>query len=339
MTPPEERPSARLRRLVDGYQVSQAIHVAATLGIADLLRDGPCSVSDLATAVDVDLHALYRLLRALAAVGVFREDDQRRFSLTEMGTHLRTDAAEPVGEWAVYVGRPYVRDAWGHLLYSIRTGTPAFRHLHDGQSVWEWRSSQAEELAIFDRAMQGLSRRIAQAFLSAYDFGQFSTVADVGGGNGTFLAALLVRHPSVKGVLFDQPHVVAGAARILADAGVTDRCDVVGGNVFEAVPSGCGAYILKNVLMSFDDRACREVLSRVRTVCAHATRLLVLESVVGLPNEDPRTKFSDLNMLVIPGGAERTREEWATLFSVGGFRLSHITSSALGPCVIEGVPV
>lgn len=334
----EERPSVRLYKLINGYQVSQAIHVAATLGIADLLREGPRSVSALAIAINVNALALYRLLRALAAVGVLHEDDQRQFSLTEMGACLRSDAAEPLREWAAFIGRPAVWEAWSHLLYSVQSGQPAFPHLHNGQSIWAWRAGHAEDNTIFDRAMQGLSRRIADAYLAAYDFGQFHTVVDIGGGNGAFLAALLARHPNVRGVLFDQPHVVAGAAQVLERAGVGERCDVVGDSVFEAVPPGHEAYILKQVLMSFDEEARRAVLRKVRTVCGEATRLLVLESVVGPPNEDQRAKFSDLNMMVVTGGAEHTREEWASLFAVGGFRLSHIVQNTLSLCVIEGVP-
>jgi hypothetical protein len=338
MTPPDERPSVRLYRLVNGYQVSQAIHVAATLGVADLLRDGPRTAADLAATVSVDARALYRLLRALAAVEVFHEDDQGRFSLTAMGDCLRADAAEPVGEWAAYIGRPYVWEAWGHLLYSVQSGRPAFPHLHDGHNVWDWRAGQADENAIFDRAMHGQSRRSTDALLTAYHFGQFATVADLGGGHGTFLAALLARYPYVRGLLFDQPHVVAGAAPVIEAAGVADRCAVVAGSFFDAVPPGCEAYILKNILMSFDDEARRALLRRVRAVCTTDTWLLVLEAVVGPPNEDPHGKFSDLTMLVVTDGAHHTREEWAALFAAGGFRLASITASALGLCVLEGVP-
>lgn len=339
MTPRGESPSVRLHRLISGYQVSQAIHVAATLGIPDLLRDGPRSANELATTIAVNAPALYRLLRALAAVEVLHEDDQRRFSLTEMGVCLRSDADEPLGERAVFIGRPADWEVWGHLRYSVQSGQPAFPHLHQGQSIWEWRAGQPEDNALFNRVMAADTRLTTRALLGAYDFGQFPTLADLGGGNGAFLAALLAQYPNVRGLLYDQPHVVAGAAPVLERAGVAARCTVLGGNFFEAVPAGYAAYILKLVLNSFDDTTRRALLRQVRAVCTADTRLLVLEYVIGPPNEDPFTKMLDLSMLLRTGGVQQTREEWAVLFTAGGFHLAGITPTTDGPCVLEGVPV
>jgi O-methyltransferase/methyltransferase family protein len=339
MTPREESPSVRLHRLINGYQVSQAIHVAATLGIPDLLRDGPRSATELATTIAVNAPALYRLLRALAAVEVLHEDDQRRFSLTEMGVCLRSDASEPLGERAFFIGRPADWEVWGHLRYSVQSGQPAFPHLHQGQSIWEWRAGQPEDNALFNRVIAADTRLTTRALLGAYDFGQFPTLADLGGGNGAFLAALLAQYPNVRGLLYDQPHVVAGAAPVLERAGVAARCTVLGGNFFEAVPVGYAAYILKLVLNSFDDTTRRALLRQVRAVCTADTRLLVLEYVIGPPNEDPFTKMLDLSMLLRTGGVQQTREEWAVLFTAGGFHLAGITPTTDGPCVLEGVPV
>jgi hypothetical protein len=328
-----------LHRLINGYQVSQALYVAATLGIADRLRHGPCGAPALAAALAVDVHALYRLLRALAAAGVFCEDDQRRFALTEMGACLYADAPESLGDRAAYIGRPTDWEVWGHLLDSVQSGQPAFPPLHQGQSIWEWRAGHPEENTLFNRVMAAESQRTAHALLAAYDFGQFPTVADLGGGNGAFLAALLAHYPGVHGLLFDQPHVVAGAAPVLEQAGVAARCTIVGGSFFDAIPPGCAAYILKAVLNSFGDTTRQALLRQVRTVCTATTRLLVLEYVVGPPNDDLSTKLLDLAMLLRTGGAQHTREEWAALFAAGGFRLASITPSPLGPCVLEGVPV
>ena len=186
--------------------------------------------------------------------------------------------------------------------------------------------------------MEAESRLTAHALLSTYDFGQFPTIADLGGGNGAFLAALLAHYPGIRGLLFDQPHVVAGATRVLESAGVAARCAVVGGHVFDTVPPGCEAYVLKAVLNSFDDKARLEILRNVRTVCTADTRLFVLEYVVGPPNEDPHTKLLDLAMMVRTGGAQHTREVWASLCTAGSFRLASLTPSPLGPCVLEGVP-
>lgn len=330
-------PSAELLRLVNGYQVSQAIHVAATLGIADLLRDGPRASDDLATATRTHPASLYRVLRALAAVGVFHEDEGRRFSLTAMGECLRSDAADPVGPWAAYVGRPYVWQAWAHLLHGVRTGENAFRHVH-GVDAWEYRSRHPEEGAVFDRAMTGLSRRLAEAVVAAYDFARFGRVVDVGGGHGAMLAAILAAHPRMRGVLFDQPHVVAGAEAVLRAAGVAERCEVAAGSFFEAVSGGGDAYLLKAILHDWDDAASAAILKTCRRAMRPETRLLVLERVVAPPNEVPEAKFSDLNMLVVPGGRERTREEFAALFAAAGFRLEAVVPTGTRLCVIEGAP-
>ncbi len=213
------RPALRLRRLVNGFQVSQAIHVAAVLGIADLLVAGAKSSDELAAETGSDPDALYRLLRALASDGVFHEDDARRFALTELGDALRSDAPEPVAGWAAFIGQPYFWQAWGDLLNSIRTGENAFRHVH-GSDPWTYRSERPEASSIFDRAMTDNSRLVASAVVDAYDFGRFQTIADIGGGRGALLAAILRKYPPSRGILFDQPHVVSGAAELLESAGV-----------------------------------------------------------------------------------------------------------------------
>ena len=321
-----------LRRLIDGYQVSQAIHVAATLGIADLLKDGPRTSDELAAEAGADPGVLYRLLRALAAAGVFHEEDGRRFSLTELGKGLRSDAPEPLAGWAAFIGRPYYWQAWGHLLHSVRTGENAFQHVHD-TDVWNYRAEHAEESSIFDRAMTDLTRTSNRRLVDGYDFGRFSTVVDVGGGRGALLAALLVEHPEMTGVLFDQPHVVAGADEVLDAAGVADRCRVVAGSFFEEVPAGGDAYVLKAIIHDWEDEESVAILRNCRRVVPDEGRLLLIERIVGAPNEDSFTKFADLNMLVSPGGKERTLDEYAALLAAAGFRLD-----GEGDPVIEGVP-
>jgi hypothetical protein len=332
------RPSLALRRLVNGYQVTQAIHVAAVLGIADLLADGPRTSDDLAAATDSHPQALYRLLRALASIGVFREEADRSFALTELGACLRSDAPEPVGSWGAFVGEPYQWQAWGALLHSVRTGENAFRHVH-GVDSWTYRARHPELSAGFDRAMTDLSRQVSAAVLEAYDFGRFRHIVDVGGGNGAFLAAILVKHPLTYGVLFDQPHVVAGAAPVLRAAGVQDRCQVVGGSFVEAVPAGGDAYILKAILHDWEDEPCRHILRTCRQAIAAGTALLVVERELGRPNQNPDPKFSDLNMLVGPMGQERTPAEYAALCAAAGFRFVGVTPSAVGTSVYQGVAV
>ena len=302
-----------LLRLVNGYQISQAIHVAAALGVADRLAGGARSVEDLARATDTDPPSLYRLLRALASIGVLDEQRDRRFALTALGDGLRSDATGSLAAWAAFVGRPYHWGAWSNLLHSVRTGENAFGALH-GVDVWTYRREHPEEAGVFDAAMTALARRVTAAVLDAYDFGRHGVVVDVGGGHGALLAAILERHAKVQGVLFDQPAVVAGAAPI-------ERCRVVPGSFFESVPEGADAYVLKAVLHDWDDEPAVAILRTCRRAAPAGSSVLVVERRLGAPDADPAAAFSDLNMLVGPGGRERTLEEYEVLLEAAGFRL------------------
>jgi len=324
--------AAELRRLVNGHQVSQAIHVAATLGLADLLADGPRTSDELAEPTGSDADALYRLMRALATIGIFREEEGRCFALAPLGEPLRSDASESLAGWAVFAGRPYYREAWSALEHSVRTGENAFNHVH-GTNVWDYRAERPQESAIFDRAMQALTGQSNRALLDAYDFGRFGIVVDVGGGNGTLLAAVLAEVPAMRGVVFDQPHVVEGIAPVLEAAGVADRCRVVGGSFFEAVPEGGDAYVLKSIIHDWEDE---EAVAILRVVRRAGGVVLLVERELGPPNENPAAKFSDLNMLVAAGGRERTLDEYGALFESAGYRLAGSTPTAAGMTVIEG---
>lgn len=315
-----------LRRLINGYQATQAIHVAAMLGVADHMAGTPRACDEIAAAVGARPGPLYRLLRALAALGVFREHEGRSFSLAPMGECLRADAARPLGPFAVFVGQDYQRQAWGQLLHAVRTGTQPFSAAH-GMSTWEYRACHPEAGAMFNAAMTANSRRVNAAIVAAYAFDRCARVADIGGGQGSLLAEILAASPGARGVLFDQPHVVAGAAPILAAAGVGGRSEVVGGNMFEAVPGGCDTYVMKYVLHDWDDDQALRILGAcARGMPADAT-LLVIERFVGPPNQDAAGKFADLTMLVGPGGRERTREEMADLLCDGGFRVTGVIAT------------
>ncbi len=335
MQPPSA--SARMMGMVNGYLVSQALYVAATLGIADLLAGGPRAVEELALETGAQEEALYRLLRALAAAGVFHEDASRCFALTALGDCLRSDAAEPVGRWAANIGRPYVWTASGALLHSVQTGESGFRHVH-GTDPWTYRATRPDESVIFDRAMADLSRRAAAGVVMAYPFGTFRRIVDVGGGSGMLLAAILAAHPDAQGVLFDQPHVVAAAPTVLAEAGVLDRCEVVEGSFFETVPAGGDAYVLKSVLHDWNTRDATAILRVCRATIPVGAKLLAVEHVIGPPNEQPVSKFTDINMLVMLGAQERTEQQFRALFAAGGFTLKRIMPATLGYCVIEGEP-
>ena len=316
-------PRLDLLGLINGFQITQAIHVASALRVADHLNDGARSAGELAALTKSHPDALYRLLRALAAVGVFREDEGRKFKLTPMGDCLRTDSATPIGAWAEVVGSPYYWQAWGHLLHSVQTGENAFQNLN-GKDVWQFRAEHNEYGATFDRAMTQLSHSSAEAVIRAYDFSSFRHIVDVGGGQGLMLAAILRAHPHMRGTLFDQSNVVTRAKTVLAERGVIDRCNIVGGSFFETVPEGADAYLMRVVIHDWEDDQAIAILKVCRRAMGETAKLLLIERLVAPPNEMPAAKFSDLNMLVSPGGRERTREEFSDLFARSGFELTQV---------------
>ena len=287
--------SRELRRLVLGYQVSQAIHVAAVLGLSDLLANGPLSAGELAVATDCDPRSLHRLLRALATVGVYEELPDGRYASTALGDELRSDSDDSIRGWAASIGRPYVWEAWSALLHSVRTGENAFRSVH-GRSVWAYRADHPEDSAAFDAAMASISRRMASSIIDAYDFGRFSIVVDVGGGTGTLLSAILGRNPSLHGVLFDQPHVASAATRLMQRAGVSSRCRIVGGDMFHAIPPDGDCYLLKSIIHDWEDAEALAILkSCARAMDNTATLVMVERLLDGGSGQD--VAFSDLNML------------------------------------------
>jgi len=328
----EDNPRAALLRLVSGYQISQALHVAARLELADRLAGGARSSEELAAETETHADALYRLLRALAAVGVLQELDDRRFELTELGEGMRSDVPGSVHGWALMIGRPMHWNTWSSLVESVRTGENTFRLVH-GTDVWSYRAQRPEEQAIFDGAMTSFTGLVDAAVLDAYDFARFRKVVDVAGGRGALLAAILARHETIRGVLFDQPDVVANAGALLDRFG--ERCGVVGGSFFDSVPAGADAYLLKAILHDWEDAECVAILRVIRESMPEQGVVLVLERDLGGPNENPAAKFADLNMLVKPGGRERSEEEYAALFATAGLRYVGATPSAAGISVFE----
>ena len=319
-----------LYRLINGYQTTQAIHVVTALGVPDLLADGPRSAEELARETGTHAPSLRRVLRALASLGVLHEEDDGRFALGELGQPLRSDHPQSAAGWAAFVGRPPNWAAWGALAHTVATGENAFRHVH-GEDVWRHRESRPEESAIFDRAMVSITHGDTDSVLDAFDFGRFRLIVDVAGGTGAFLAAILERYPEARGILFDQPHVVSGAV-------VPDRVEVVAGSFFDAVPAGGDAYVLKAIIHDWEDEESVAILRACRDAIAPGGALLLVERLLGGPNEQPAAKLSDLNMMVAPGGRERTLEEYGALFEAAGFRLVGETATSSGRSVIEAAP-
>ena len=273
-----------LLALVNGYQVTQAIHTVVELGIPDLLADGPRSAAELSQKVDVNENALYRVLRALATTGVLEEAADHRFTLGRLGQLLRSDNKPSVAPWAAFVGRPAAWQAWANLGQSVKTGETAFKFTH-GVDVWEFRRHHLDESKAFDAAMAGQTSTAQEAIVDGFDFGRFKLVADIGGGNGSLLAAILRANPQLHGIVFDQEHVVAGAAEVLNAANVADRCETVGGDFFKSVPEGADAYLLKWIIHDWQDAEAAAILANCRRAMARDARVLVVEREIQAPQQ------------------------------------------------------
>ena len=337
MTTDETSSRDTLLRMTNAFQVSQAIYVAATLGIADLLEDGPKGADELAETTGTHAPTLYRLLRALASVSIFIETDGR-FGLTPLAKYLRTDTPGSLRAFVMLIGQQSFWRSWGYLLHSVKTGESAFRKVY-GMAPFEYWAGHPEEDAVFKAAMTSLSSGVVDAVVRSYDFSGIGVLLDVGGGEGALLAAILAANPSVRGILFDQPHVVGSVGALLKREGVADRCEVVGGSFFEAVPTGADAYLLKSVIHDWDDDAAIEILRACRAAMDDRGKLLVVERVIRPGNDPDPAKFSDLNMLVIPGGQERTADDFELLYAEAGFKLSSIIRTGSVYNIIEGTPV
>ena len=327
-------PQELMNRMLTGYWTTQALYVAAKLGIADLLSHGPRSVDDLAQATNTDGPSLYRLLRGLASMGVFADDGTARFSLTPLAECLRSDMPGSQRALAIMCGEEHYK-AWGELLYSVQTGKIAFDKLY-GMPVFEFLSKNLEQAKVFDAAMVGVHGRETAAMTDAYDFSGIGVLADIGGGNGSLLTTVLKKYPAMRGVLYDLPGVTERAKANLQSAGLSDRCTVVGGNFFESIPVGADAYLMRHIIHDWDDQKATTILRNVQQAMGKEGRLLVIEGVIPPGNEPCFGKLLDLTMLTIPGGKERTEEEYRTLYAAGGFQLTRIITTKAEVSVIEG---
>ena len=330
-------PSIELMRLINGYQVSQALHVAATLGVADHLKDGPKPCHAVAEACGAQPLSLYRLLRALAAVGIFHESDNKEFSLTPLGVCLTSDGRGSTRNYARWIGQRGQWGSWGNLLQSIKSGESALG-LTYGTDAWTYRTQHPDEQAVFDSAMTGNSHTEAQAVLEAFDFSRFGCVVDIGGGQGLLLETILLACPGSHGVLFDRPQVIASADQTLTSPELRERRQLVGGSFLESVPAGGDVYVMKAILHDWEDRTSIEILRTCRRAMSATATLIVIERVIGPPNEMPEGKFSDLNMMVQYAAMERTRQEFDDLLRNGGFKLTEIIPTRSPQSIIVAQP-
>jgi hypothetical protein len=340
-TTPSALELQQLHTLLCGYRVSQAIYVVARLGIADLLADGPRETDDLARATGTHAGALYRVMRLLAGVGLFGEVAPRRFALTVLGAGLRATLPGSRRPWALTLLEEASWSSWGHLMHSVRTGETAFNHLH-GTGLFEYLREHPESAADFHEAMSRGANAVPSALIDGYDFRQFERVVDVGGGHGAIVAAVLRAYPGTCGVLFDRPEVVAGAAPLLEQAGVAERCDVIGGDFFVSVPTNADAYILSQIIHDWADPEALRILKSCRAAIRPSGRILVVERVVPPDlREGLAVLYADLEMLVNLGGLQRTDAEHRALLAEAGFQLTNIVRLGDGTdfSVFEAAPV
>jgi hypothetical protein len=336
LNPPGEAPS-RMLQLLNACLTAQALHAAAALGIPDLLAGGPRTADDLAAATGAHGPSLYRLLHMLTGTGVFREGADGSFGLTPLGGTLRSEGEDSVRDWALYVGAPEPWAAWGRLREAVMTGESGFVLAH-GMPTYEYLARHPELGAPFDRWMSRQSDQHNAALVAAYDFSPFGTVADIGGGQGSTLAAILRANPPLRGILFDLPHVVAHAAPLEA-AGVGDRCEVVGGDMLEAVPGGADAYLLKRAVMIWGDEQATRILRHCAAALPKGGKVLVVEMVMPPGNEPSPAKGFDLLMLLAhEGGRVRTEDEFRELFAAAGQRFARVIPTASPNSILEAVP-
>ena len=323
--------------MLAGFWIARSLSVAARLGVADHLKGDSRPVEELAMATGTHAPSLYRLLRALAGVGVFKEEPGRRFRHTPVSELLRSNRPDSMRAIAdsIFGGCHY--RAWGDLEYSVRSGKIAFDHVH-GTDVWDFYAKNDDEQRTFDDAMTEFTGLFNPAIVKAYDFARLHTLVDVGGGHGALLASVLKANPGVRGILFDQPHVAEGARRRFEADGLSDRCQAFGGNFFELVPAGADAYMMKFIVHDWNDEQAATILRNVYDAAIPGAGLLVVEMVVPASNDEPSlARLDDINMLCITGGRERTEQEFAQLFAAAGFDLVKVHKTDGPMCIIEGI--
>ena len=323
--------------LVNGYLSTQLLYVAATLGIAEMVADAPLSADQLAAQTGSHASSLFRVRRALAALGMLTQDGHDRFGLSERGQRLRADLPDSVAPFLLSYGQAWWWRSTGELLHSVMTGQSAFEHLH-GMRLFQYLDGQPEAAAIFHANMTAMTRAEADAVVDAYDFPDEGTLVDVGGGHGALVTAVLHARPNVRAVLFDQPAVVAGAERAFSEGGIAERCQIIGGSFFQTVPTGGDVYTLKDIVHDWEDELAVELLRACRRAMDDRARLLVIERILPPGDAPSPGKLVDVMMLALTGGRERTLPEYRVLLEGAGLRLAGTTKTATGLDVIEARP-
>jgi SAM-dependent methyltransferase len=314
-------PPMQMMEMLYGALATQMISVAAELGVADLLADGPRPVEELATATETHPDGLFRLLRGLAGLGVFAESAPRTFELTPLAETLRSGVQGTMKEIAQDVGGRTRLLAYSELKYSVQTGKPAFDHAH-GISMWAYLQSHPEEVALFGKAMGNLASEAHSVAFRNYDLSDAQHLIDIAGGEGWLIASLAPHYPNLKATVFDEEHVVKGAADVFARAGVSDRCDAASGDMFESVPDGADVYVLSSILFSYDDEDVVKILTNIRKAMVPGGRVLILEPILPEGNGAHPGKLLDVTQLALHRGGIRTLAEWEKVFAPAGLTLA-----------------
>jgi hypothetical protein len=325
---------AQVIQMATAYVVSRAVYVCAKLGIADLLAAGARESDDLARACGANPGALYRLLRTMAMVGLFTEVSPRRFALTDMGRTLQTGAPGAAHSTVMALAGGWSWASWGELEHAVRTGEPGAEKAL-GLGMFDFFAKNPQEAAWFNDAMIGFHGAEPAAVAKAYDFRDLKILVDVGGGTGGLIAAILQSTPGLKGVLYDLPHVQGPAQQRIAQLGLADRCTVAAGSFFESVPAGDG-YILSHIIHDWDEGECLKILANCRRANPKA-KLMIVEMVIPPGDEPHPGKMLDLIMLNVPGGMERTSEEYRELLRKAGYRMTRVVPTPSPVSVVEAV--
>jgi O-methyltransferase domain/Dimerisation domain len=324
-------------QMATAFWASRAVYAAARLGLADFLADGPRTAAVLAEATGMHVQSLYRLMRTLASLGLLSSDEARRFALTPLGASLRTGAPGMARPTVLAMAGDWMWQAWSEILHSIETGGTGMEQAW-GQPLFEYLEKHPEEAKHFGEAMWGFHESEPPAVAAAYDFTGIRTLIDVGGGIGHLMTAVLAANPELRGILYDLPHVVPEARKHLESKGMAARCEVRAGDFFATVPAGGDAYMLSRVIHDWDEQRCIELLHRCHRAMGPEGRLLLVETVLP-PGDAPHPgKLLDLQMLVAPGGMERTANEYAALLAQASFRMTHVVPTASPVSIVEAVP-
>ncbi|HUS19783.1 MAG TPA: methyltransferase [Terriglobales bacterium] len=337
---PQPHPSDILMQIGFGFAASAALNVVARLGIADLLAKGPQSTKELAKATEVNEDCLYRTMRTLASIGVFKEVSLGQFALTPISEELRSNQPGSMRDAIRFLADPWHFRMYSHMLEVIKTGKMA-TEVDSNEDCWTALAKDRAENDCFNAAMTSLSARVMPAILEAYDFSYINTLVDVAGGHGFVLTSILKQYPKMKGIVMDQAHVIDGANATIRKLELDDRAKAEAGDFFKAVPKGGDAYIMKHIIHDWDDEKSIAILRTIHTALEGVTKgqVILLEGVVPPGNDPHPSKFMDIEMMMLPGGRERTEAEYRNLFKKAGFELKQImaTKSPLAVIVAERV--